>query len=148
MPVFPVNFNCFIHLTFLKGSQKGFAKVIFEKLSGIFQTMLQVITRNGDREGRKAVMYLKERRIPFQLVNLDERKLSEREWESIFSSFAEEDLMDKESKTYKKNGYAYMVFDVKEKLMENPELLKLPILRSRGKCAFFPNEQFIKDAAE
>ena len=110
--------------------------------------MLQVITRNGDREGRKAVMYLKERGIPFQLVNLDERKLSEREWESIFSSFAEEDLMDKESKTYKKNGYAYMVFDVKEKLMENPELLKLPILRSRGKCAFFPNEQFIKDAAE
>ncbi len=110
--------------------------------------MLQVITRNNSREGRKAVMYLKERRIPFQIVDLDQRELSQREWESIFSSFDAGDLIDRESKAYRKKGYGYMVFDIREKLMEDPDILRLPILRHNGRCSFFPNDKFIEDARQ
>ena len=98
--------------------------------------MLQVIGRAGSKDTQKAIRYLKERRIPFQFVDLDKHKLSEKEWKSIFASSSDaECLIDKESAYYKKNGYSWREYDAEEELKEHQELLVLPILRNNGKAA-------------
>ena len=97
--------------------------------------MLQIIGTPSSRETQKAVRYCKERRIPFQLLDISQKELSEREWASVFSSVTDiSTLIDKDSKIYKSKGYAYMEFDVETELKENPSLLLLPILRCKGKA--------------
>ena len=77
--------------------------------------MLQLIGLKSDKDTRKAERYLKERRIPFQFVDLSERSLSPKEWSSIFSSVKEkEDILDKDSQYWNKNGYDYREFEIEE----------------------------------
>ena len=60
--------------------------------------MLQIIGRNKDKNTRAAIRWVKERRVEYQFVDLDERKLSPKEWNSIFQSVEDsEDLIDRES---------------------------------------------------
>ena len=107
--------------------------------------MLQVIGRRKSRETQKAVRYLKERRIAYQSIDLDERDLSEREWKSIFSSLDADDLIDRDSAYYRKNGYEWREFSAEEELVLHPELLRLPILRSGQKAVLGTDEAFIRE---
>ena len=109
--------------------------------------MLQVIGRRKSKETQKAVRYLKERRIPFQMLDLDERDLSAREWEGILSSIDPESLVDTEGQYYRKNGYAWREYSPREELVEHPELLRLPILRAGGRAAAGLDESFIGENA-
>ena len=95
--------------------------------------MIQIIGTKKDRETAKAIRFCKERSIAFQLVDLSQRSLSAGEWESIFSCHQPLSLIDSESAAYKKGGYEHRLFDAKEELVENPQLLRLPILRNRGR---------------
>lgn len=108
--------------------------------------MLQIIGTQKCRSTQKAVRWCKERRIEFQFINLSEKKLSEKEYESIFRSSSPEEYIDIESAYYKKNGYSYREYNPKEEVIEHPELLKTPILRNKGKahCGF--DEDFIMEA--
>ena len=97
--------------------------------------MLQIIGRNKDKNTRAAIRWVKERRIEYQFIDLDERKLAMKEWNSIFQSTEDaEELIDKDSQYYKKNGYAWRDYDAKEEVMEHTELLVLPILRNGMKA--------------
>ncbi|MCY1152464.1 MAG: hypothetical protein PQJ49_07300 [Sphaerochaetaceae bacterium] len=95
--------------------------------------MIQIIGFKKCKETQKAIRALKERNIKFQFVDLNERDLSLREWDNIFSHYEGEELINPNSKYYKKKGFSYMVFDAKEELMENSELLITPILRCKNK---------------
>lgn len=95
--------------------------------------MIQIIGTKKCKETAKAVRACKERNIPFQLVDLNERELSNGEWSNIFQHYDADELVDKNSKIYKKKGYSYMEYDSEEELIENPLMLSTPILRQKGK---------------
>lgn len=96
--------------------------------------MIQIIGTNKCKETQKAIRYFKERRLEFQYVNLNERDLSRREWESRFRGRDAESCLDTEGDFYKKEGYKWREFDVKEEIMLHKELLKIPILRDKDRC--------------
>lgn len=111
--------------------------------------MIQLIIKKGDRESDKAVRYFKERRIAFQVLNVSEKKLSPKEIDSIIaSSSCDDEIIDTSSAFYRKNGYQWREFSLKEELLEHPELLKTPILRCKGKCVFSLDESFIKENSD
>ena len=108
--------------------------------------MLQIIGRNKDKNTRAAIRWVKERRVEYQFVDLDERKLSPKEWNSIFQSVEDsEDLIDRESQYYKKNGYGWREYDPKEEVMEHTELLILPVLRNGMKAHTGWSEKWVEE---
>lgn len=108
--------------------------------------MLQIIGRNKDKNTRAAIRWVKERRVEYQFVDLDERKLSPKEWNSIFQSVEDsEDLIDRESQYYKKNGYGWREYDSKEEVMEHTELLVLPVLRNGMKVHVGWSEKWVEE---
>ena len=104
--------------------------------------MIQIFGTTKNFDTKKAQMWFKERRIPFQFVDLKEKEMSRGEFESVVESVsraagsraeAVELLADKNSKDYA--SFAYLDYsDKEEKLFENQLLLKLPICRN-GKNA-------------
>lgn len=110
--------------------------------------MLQIIGSNSSRDFQKAVRYCRERRIDFQIVDVKERKLSEKEWKSIFQSLDDPmDAIDSSSQYYKKNGYSFREFDPEEEVREHIELLKMPVLRCGQKAHVGFSEEFLKENA-
>jgi len=104
--------------------------------------MIQIFGTTKNFDTKKAQMWFKERRIPFQFIDLKEKEMSRGEFESIVDSLARtagskadalELLADKKSKDYALFAYLDDA-DKEEKLFENPLLLKLPICRN-GKNA-------------
>jgi arsenate reductase-like glutaredoxin family protein len=96
--------------------------------------MLQIIGTKKCKETAKALRACKERSLPYQFVNLAERSLSDGEWNSLFQSITDEDLLDTCCAYYAKEGYQYREFSIQEELKEHPELLKTPILRTKGRA--------------
>ena len=108
--------------------------------------MIQIIGRNRDRETRKAIMFFKEHRYDFQFVDLDSRDLSKKEWEAIVSSVdSAEDLIDKDSTFYKKEGYEWREYEPLEELILHPELLRTPIIRKGSRARIGIDPAFIKE---
>lgn len=105
--------------------------------------MIQIFGTTKNFDTKKAQMWFKERRIPFQFVDLKEKEMSRGEFESVVESVsraagsraeAVELLADKNSKDYA--SFAYLDdSDKEEKLFENQLLLKLPVCRNGKKTA-------------
>lgn len=96
---------------------------------------IQIFGRKKSSATKKAERFFSERRLKYHLVDLDEKPMSRGELESVISSLGSADeLIDKDSKLYK-SKYAYLSFDVKEELLENQEMLILPIVRNGKKAA-------------
>lgn len=85
---------------------------------------------------KKAERYFKERKIKYQLINLDEKSMSKGELKNVASAVGLSELLDKDSKTYKALNMDRIVnASVKEELLlENPGLFKTPVVRN-GKQA-------------
>ena len=79
---------------------------------------------------KKAQRFFKERNIQFHFRDLGEKGLAKGELNNITSKIQIEDLIDKESKQFKKRGLEYMVYNIEEELLEDPLLLKTPIVRN------------------
>ncbi len=108
--------------------------------------MLQIIGNPSSKDYQKAVRYCRERRIECQTLDTRERKLSEKEWKSIFQSVAAaSDAVDTSSQYYRKNGYEWREYDAEEELRAHQELLKLPVLRNGQKAHVGYDEAFIKE---
>ncbi len=91
---------------------------------------IQVIGTKSCNETKKAERFFKERRIPFHFRDLNEKGLSKGELENITRKIFLEDLLDKEGKQYKKRNLKFMVFNLEEELLNDPLLLKTPIVRN------------------
>lgn len=99
---------------------------------------IQIFGNAKSFDTKKAQMFFKERRIPFQFIDLKEKEMSRGEFDNVVSLLTKkasskndaiEEMIDKKSKEY--SSIAYLDDNDKEdKLFENQKLLKLPIVRN------------------
>ena len=95
---------------------------------------IQIIGTKKCKDTQKAERFFKERRIQFHLRDLNIKGVSKGELENISRTIPIEDLLDKESKQFKKRNMEFMVYNIEEELLSDPLLLKTPIIRN-GKLA-------------
>ncbi|GAB1369967.1 hypothetical protein MASR1M45_00250 [Candidatus Kapaibacterium sp.] len=95
---------------------------------------IQLVGTLKCRATQKVSRFLKERGIKFHFLDLNQKPLSQGELNNISKSIALEELLDIESKEYKKLNLKFMVFDVEKVLLEYPYLIKTPIIRFKGKA--------------
>jgi arsenate reductase (glutaredoxin) len=86
------------------------------------------------QDTRKAQRYFKERRIPFQFINLAERGLSKGELNSVKAVIGVNNLIDREGKEYARGNLKYLAHNVEEELLNDPLLFKTPIVRNGNKA--------------
>ena len=86
------------------------------------------------QETRKAQRYFKERRIPFQFVNLAERGLSKGELNSVKAVIHIDNLIDRDGKEYARRNLKYLTHNVEEELLKDPLLFRTPIVRNGGRA--------------
>lgn len=110
--------------------------------------MLQIIGTKKCTETRKALRFCKERSIPHQFVNLDERSLSDGEWEKVFRSLSARSLVDEQSKYYQKEGYSWREYDPQEELRLHPQLLKTPLLKQGQRVVLGVDTDFLETSRE
>lgn len=91
--------------------------------------VVQIIGTKKCKDTSKALRYFQERGIKPAFLDLNEKPLSKGELENITKAINIEDLIDKTSREYEKQNLKYMQFDIFEKLLEFPLLIKTPILR-------------------
>jgi arsenate reductase-like glutaredoxin family protein len=92
---------------------------------------IQIFGRRDCQDSRKAERWFKERRIPFQFIDLKEKGFSPRELESVARPIGWDNLIDKESKRYKEKGLAFMSPARAPKvLLDDPLLAKTPVTRN------------------
>ena len=80
---------------------------------------------------QKAERFFKERRIPYQRIDILKYGIGRRELETIAAATGLDALCDKESKAYRESVIAYTQSreTILSGLMEKPQLLRLPIVR-------------------
>lgn len=87
---------------------------------------------------KKAQRYFKERNIKFQFVDLAKYGMSKGEYQSIKRALGMklEDLVNEKSKKYESSFINYLASEEakEEKLLENQELFKTPIVRNGKKA--------------
>ncbi|KMT23170.1 arsenate reductase family protein [Clostridium cylindrosporum] len=85
---------------------------------------------------KKAERYFKERKIKYQLIDLNLKGLSKGELQSVKSSLGLKDIINSDSKIYNSLNMDKMVNSLvrEEMVLNNPLLLKTPIVRN-GKFA-------------
>ena len=99
---------------------------------------IQIFGTNKNFDCKKAQMWFKERRLPFQFIDLKEKDMSRGEFDSVVAVLAKETgskaealqkMIDKSSKDYASIAYLDDS-DIEEKLFQNQNLLKQPIVRN------------------
>lgn len=91
---------------------------------------IQIFGTKKCKETQKAERFFKERGIQFHLRDLTQKGIAKGELDNISRKFDLEELIDKEGKQYKKRNMEFMVYDLEEELLEDPLLLKTPIVRN------------------
>ena len=96
---------------------------------------IQIYSGKKNFETQMAERYFKERRISFQNMDLRKHRLGEREVRLMLDVIGTEKLIDREDKKVREHPACY--FDRAELLipaiLENPWLLKTPIVRNGSK---------------
>ena len=98
---------------------------------------IQIFGLNKCFDTKKAQRFFKERNIKFQFIDLSPKSMSRGELNSVLNSCGPlENLINEKSKYYEKSFIKYVAGDEAkiEKLLENGELFKTPIVRN-GKVA-------------
>ena len=91
---------------------------------------IQIMGTKKNQDTRKAERWFKERNISFQTRHLDEKGISPRELEGVIRAVGVDELIDSSGKAYKDRGLAWMDYDPAEEILENPLLMKLPVVRN------------------
>ena len=96
---------------------------------------IQIYCGKKNFDAQKAERYFKERRIPFQALDLKKHKLGEREIRMMISAIGIEKLIDRVDKKVKEHPACY--YDREELLIpaiqENPWLIRVPVVRNGNK---------------
>ena len=95
---------------------------------------IQIFGKPKCFDTKKAERYFKERRIKFQVIDLKKYGISRGELQSVLRSVKLPDLIDPKHPDAKLLEYLAYDQDKVEKLLEDPSLLKTPIVRN-GKQA-------------
>ena len=95
---------------------------------------IQIWGTSKSFDTKKAERYFKERKIKYQLIDLPRFGMSKREFESVKSVVGLDAMIDEKSKDYDLLKYLAYDSDRAEKLMEDPSLIKTPIVRNGKKA--------------
>ena len=97
---------------------------------------IQIFGKSKCFDTKKAERFFKERKIKYQLIDVAKYGMSDGEYRNIKKAVGGmEKLVDETSKAYEKHFMKYLTDDAREeKLLENPELFRTPIVRN-GKQA-------------
>lgn len=98
---------------------------------------IQIFGKSKCFETKKAERWFKERRIKFQAVDLLRFGLSPKEYASVKTAVGGfRELIDVNSRAYEELYIAHLArdADIEEKLFENPELMRTPIVRNGKKA--------------
>lgn len=92
---------------------------------------IQIFGARSCQESRKAERWFKERRIPFQFIDLKEKGFSPRELESVARPIGYENLLNRDSKRFKEKGLSFMSPSrVPQVLLDDPLLARTPVVRN------------------
>lgn len=87
------------------------------------------------QDTKKAQRYFKERRIPFQFINITEKGLSRGELSSLKTAIGLDKLIDREGRAYAQKNLKYLTHDLEEELLKDALLLKTPVVRNGREAA-------------
>lgn len=82
------------------------------------------------RDTQKSERFFKERKIPYHFRDLNKKGLAKGELDNIVSVIPLDELIDKDGQQYKKRNMQFMVFDIEEQLLQDPLLLRTPVIRN------------------
>lgn len=109
--------------------------------------MIQLFGRKKGHDTKKAERFLKERKLEFQFVDLDQKGMSKRELEDVLKTYSMGEILD--VKTKEKEALALFEMASSERklelLLEYPELLKVPILRDKPRVIVGVDEKKWKE---
>lgn len=93
---------------------------------------VQIFGVNKCFDTKKAERYFKERKIKYQLIDLQLKSLSKRELQSVIGAVGLSNLIDIKSKDYERLnvGKLFNASVKEELLLNNPSLYKTPIVRN------------------
>lgn len=110
---------------------------------------VQVIGTLKCKDTQKVIRFFKDRSIQVHFLDLNVKGISQGELNNITRSIPLDELLDKDSKEFKKLNLQYMIYDAEKILIENSLLLKTPITRFGGKSILgFDNTKLISLAKE
>ena len=92
---------------------------------------IQIFGSSKSFDTKKAERWFKERRIKYQYIDLPAKGLSPREYQAVKGKIGFADLVDTRCRAYETLYMAYITPEAREeKLLENPELFRTPIVRN------------------
>ena len=100
---------------------------------------IQIFGKSKCFDTKKAERYFKERRVKFQSIDLVKYGISPGELKSVMNAVGLEALIDQKHPDAALLNYLAYDADKAEKLLEDPRLLKTPIVRN-GKQATVGNQ--------
>ena len=95
---------------------------------------VQIFGKSKCFDTKKAERYFKERKIKYQMIDLPRYGISPRELDSVKACVGLDGLIDEKAKDSELLRYLAYDADKLDKLLENPALIKTPIVRNVRKA--------------
>ena len=111
-------------------------------------TTIQVFGLERDQATRAAQRFFKERRVAVSFVDLRKRAIAPGELRRFVERLGARALLDETSRAYRDGGLGYLRMDdaqVVERLMADPRLLRLPLVRNGNDVSAGPAESTWKE---
>src|SRR5580693_1080990 len=105
---------------------------------------VQIFGIKKSQATRAAVRFFKERRVPLQKVDLDQKAIAPGEIRRFVDRFTWAGLLDTEGKAYAEAGLKYIRLtdaETFERVAREPQLLKLPLVRAGNKIVIGHDEE-------
>jgi len=112
--------------------------------------VIQVFGTKKCRDTQKALRFFKERGVQAQFRDIMEKAPSQGELDDVAKAVGGYDaLVNKAGDRAGKRGLAFMVYDTREEILQDPLLLKTPIVRAgRGSASVGLDEKAWKGFAD
>ena len=107
------------------------------------QAPIQVFGLEKDQATRAAQRYFKERRVAISFVDLRKRAIAPAELRRFVERLGARALIDETSRAFRDGGLGFLRMDdaeVVERLLADPSLLRLPLVRSGNDVTAGPAE--------
>ncbi len=95
---------------------------------------IQIFGKSKCFDTKKAERYFKERRVKFQSIDMLQKGMSRGEFTSVKTAVGLNAMMDPEAKDAEILRYLASDAAREEKLLENPQFIKTPIVRNGKKA--------------
>ena len=104
---------------------------------------IQIYVSKKNFEVQKAERFFKERRVPYQLVDLTRHPLGARELQLFAKALTAKALVDREDKKVKEHPVCYAPNDevILAELLQKPALMRSPIVRNGNKVTLGAAEE-------